>query len=178
MLAVSALASIGFHTQQAHAAAPTFPTDITAAVGYNQVTLSWTAPTTATPEITGYEYSQNGDLWLPIPNSAGTTITYTVTSLARGVTHTFKIRTLNGMTTTLGESSSVTVIPSKLTDGVSRLSLHTNDYFGRSFVTSPDGNTLYISARRDKSDSRGGTGAVYVFTRRTNAWVYHDTETE
>ena len=70
-----------------------FPTDVTAAAGYDSVTLSWTP---LLGGVTGYEYAQNGGAWTAISGSDSTTATYTVSGLTPGETYTFKVRATGG----------------------------------------------------------------------------------
>ena len=76
-------------------AAPGAPTNLAAAPGNTEVTLTWTAP--VSDHITGYEYQQKvgsgtyGD-WLPISGSTASTTDHDVTGLTNGTEYTFKVR--------------------------------------------------------------------------------------
>ena len=81
---------------------PGAPGSLTAARGGGQVTLSWTAGTSGTSDITGHRYRQKtrgafGE-WEDIPNSAPTeasATSYTVTGLTNGVEYTFQVQAVN-----------------------------------------------------------------------------------
>ena len=88
---------------------PDAPGAVMGTAGYQQVALSWEAPTdtgtldgTATP-ITGYDYRDSQDStrlaaapWHAIPNSASTT-SYVVTGLNMNTEHTFQVRARNSL---------------------------------------------------------------------------------
>ena len=76
------------------------------------VTLTWTAIPrlnfgTATPNVTDYEYSQNGGAWTSI---GSTNTTYTVPGLENGISYTFGVRGVRG-SEPKGLPSRVTLTP-------------------------------------------------------------------
>ena len=93
------------------AGVPGAPRSLSAAPGDGQVTLSWTAPSSAGDSaITRYEYrykagSGASSNWA----SAGTDLTETVGNLTNGLVHTFKVRAVN--TQGGGDAASTTAIP-------------------------------------------------------------------
>ena len=72
------------------------PATLTAVAGNAQVVLTWTAVAGAT----GYEYSKDGGTtWVAVPNSTGSTTTYTVTGLTNGTAYNFQVRATGGEAT-------------------------------------------------------------------------------
>ena len=158
------------HIPRSFAAVPNAITDLSANVGYDRVNLTWTTPGNGGSTITGYDYQQDGGSWTAIPNSDATTSSYIVTDLTPGTSHSFRVRAKNSDGN--GQNSNqVTVIPNKLVDGISGLSLDNYDFLGLSSVFSADGNTLFVGS---VGDDTGGTdkGAVYIFTKEENTWKY------
>ena len=108
--------------QQAPAATPT---NLTAAAGVGEVTLSWDDPNDST--ITAYKYWQKeagGSLgqWTTIPDSGygeANTTGYTVSNLTNGQTYTFRIRAVDedGDTANSGDVTVTTILaaPTNLT---------------------------------------------------------------
>ena len=74
-------------------AAPDAPANLTAAIGDQQVTLTWDDP--GDSSITGYQYSTDGTNWTSISNSGATTVTHTVTDLTNGTEYTFDVRAVS-----------------------------------------------------------------------------------
>ena len=73
------------------------PTGLSARGGPRSAVLTWTNPSDST--ITGYEYQQRTGSswptgWTTMTGSGATTTTYTVTGLANGTAHDFRIRAL------------------------------------------------------------------------------------
>ena len=101
---IRAVNSSGPGTQSDEASAtpnapPGKPTGLTAVTSGTQATLTWTAPAGST--VTKYQYrlkQKNGEYgaWTDVPDSTGTTTTYTVTNLTDGVAYTFQVRAVNG----------------------------------------------------------------------------------
>ena len=62
----------------------------------------------------------------------------------------------------------------KITDGTNRLVLNDLDYFGSAAALSPDGNILFVTAKRYASSAYPGydAGAVHIFTKRRGAWTH------
>ncbi|MEY3483002.1 MAG: hypothetical protein RLZ40_1045, partial [Actinomycetota bacterium] len=93
---------------------PSAPTGLSATAGAAQVSLRWTAPgQNGGSAITDYrvEYSSdtNSD-WTVFADGVSTGTTATVTGLANGVTHTFRVSAVNAIGTG-AFSSSVTAVP-------------------------------------------------------------------
>ena len=74
-------------------AAPDAPANLTAAIGDQQVTLTWDDPKDSS--ITEYQYRTDGTNWTSIPNSRATTVTHTVTDLTNGTEYTFNVRAVS-----------------------------------------------------------------------------------
>ncbi|TGG90063.1 MAG: hypothetical protein ERJ67_11555, partial [Aphanocapsa feldmannii 277cV] len=75
-------------------AVPAAPSDLSAAVGDGEITLSWSDPGNAT--ISGYELSSDGgDSFTAISGSDASTTSHTVTGLTNGTSYSFVLRALN-----------------------------------------------------------------------------------
>ncbi len=78
---------------------PGKPTELTAATGDTEVTLSWKDPSDST--ITKYQYRQKAatdteyGAWQDIDSSSATTISHTVTELTNGTEYAFEVRAVN-----------------------------------------------------------------------------------
>ncbi len=85
-------------TLTASAAKPKKPAGFTATAGNARVLLAWSNPGDST--ITKWQYRQKigsaaWGSWTDIPSSGATTTSYTVTGLANGTEHRFRIRAVN-----------------------------------------------------------------------------------
>ena len=121
-------ASVIKHAKPQQASAAT-PTNLTAAAGVGEVTLSWDDPNDST--ITAYKYRQKeagGSFgqWTTIPDSAygeANTTGYTVRNLTNGQTYTFRLRAEDedGDTANSGDVTVTTILaaPTNLTATVS-----------------------------------------------------------
>lgn len=79
---------------------PGAPQNLAATAGDAKATLGWDAPNTGGPVVAyQYRYSTDGGTtwidWTDITGSDSTTVSYTVTELAFGVTHRFEVRATN-----------------------------------------------------------------------------------
>ena len=93
--AVNAVGS-GPATAWVHSARlPAKPAGLTATPGDRNVTLAWTVPSPAEPNITRWQYREGSNSWTDIPNSTGTTTSHVVTGLTNGTNYTFKVRAVN-----------------------------------------------------------------------------------
>ncbi len=82
---------------------------VTEIAGDSRVTLSWDDPRDAS--ITGYQYLQDREVtWQDIPGSSSSTVSATVTGLANGFLHTFRIRAVSASGPG-GPSHAVTTLP-------------------------------------------------------------------
>ena len=84
------------------ATVPAQPTDLTSSEGDAAVTLSWTAGSDGGVAVTGWEVSARVGgggygAWTGVPNAGAGTRRHTVTKLANGVVHRFKVRAVNGV---------------------------------------------------------------------------------
>ncbi len=88
---------------------PLQPAGVAEIAGDSRVTLSWDDPRDAS--ITGYQYLQGGEVtWQDIPGSSSSTVSATVTELANGFLHTFRIRAVSASGPG-GPSHAVTTLP-------------------------------------------------------------------
>ena len=71
---------------------PDVPTAPTVGAGDRQVRLSWTAPSGL---ITGWEYKQGDNGWMPVPGGDENTRSYVVGGLSNGLTYNFQVRAYN-----------------------------------------------------------------------------------
>ncbi|NDD03549.1 MAG: fibronectin type III domain-containing protein [Proteobacteria bacterium] len=96
---------------------PPAPTGVSGIVGNGQVTLSWTAPNTATQTpITDYfiQYSSDsGSTWTAFLDGASTATTATVTGLTNGTAYVFRVAAVNsvGVGAFSGATSALTPMP-------------------------------------------------------------------
>jgi hypothetical protein len=75
---------------------PSAPGSPSAAAGANQATVSWTAPATASPAVTGYLVTaEKGTTRVNSVSAASTATSTTVTGLAAGTAYTFTIQAIN-----------------------------------------------------------------------------------
>ncbi len=76
---------------------PARPTGFTARAGDARVDLGWNDPMNAAITVWQYSFRTVGEYggWTDIPNSNAATTGYTVTGLANGVAHTFRLRAVN-----------------------------------------------------------------------------------
>jgi large repetitive protein len=82
------------------ATTPGAPTNLAAAVGNGQVTLSWTAPVSnGGSPITDYviEYSTNGSTWIVFADGVSTATTATITGLVNGQEYLFRSAAVNAV---------------------------------------------------------------------------------
>jgi hypothetical protein len=95
---------------------PPAPTGPSATAGVNQATVSWTAPTGANPDVTGYVITalKSGVAANAISVPAGTTST-TLTGLAGGGSYTFRIQAVNAY----GPGTAATTSPAVTPTGTS-----------------------------------------------------------
>jgi titin len=77
---------------------PSAITDLAAAPGTGQVTLTWTAPASNGSGISDYEYRVNGGSWVSTGSTAASKV---VTGLTPGVSHSFEVRAINSFGTAL-----------------------------------------------------------------------------
>jgi len=79
------------------AAAPEKPQGFTAEAGDTKITLTWADPSDASITKWQYAYKTAGDYgnWTDIPESAAATTRHTVSGLANGTIHMFKLRAVN-----------------------------------------------------------------------------------
>jgi hypothetical protein len=90
---------------------PTVPQTFSATNGVAQSVLTWTAPATSVPAITGYELTQSPGTTAITPLGATDTTT-TVTGLTPGTTYTFSLRARNStLSTGLGPAAVTTATP-------------------------------------------------------------------
>ena len=77
---------------------PAKPTGLSATAGDGRAALAWDDPSNATISKWQYAYKTDSGYggWTDVPDSAATTTAHTVTGLANGVAHTFRIRAVNG----------------------------------------------------------------------------------
>ena len=86
------------------------PTSFEAAVGYGQVTLSWTDP--VNPDINRYQVSiDGGTSYRPILRSGANTTEHTVTGLTGGAKYSFAVRARNGESSALVTATPLFVEP-------------------------------------------------------------------
>ena len=93
---------------------PAAPTNLSAAPGDAQATLSWTDPGNAT--ITGYELRVDSGAWADIAGSDADTASHTVTGLTNGTEYGFALRAANGSGD--GAVSSIAATPRAAVAGV------------------------------------------------------------
>jgi hypothetical protein len=100
-------------TSGAVATVPGAPTGVTATAGDGRATVSWTAPTaTGGSPITGYRVTPyRGGTAQPVQTFSGATTTRTVTGLANGVAHTFRVQAVNAVGASALSSPSAAVTP-------------------------------------------------------------------
>ena len=140
------------------------------AVSANQAVLSWTQPNAQ--NITGYQYQQGDNQWVTVPNSDRDTVAHTITDLVPGNWYAVAIRALlsDG---SVSEPDKGMVTAGKLTNETNGILLNQDSTFGSSAAISPDGETLFIGAMGDVSDSGITGGAVHIFTKDArNFWMY------
>ena len=92
---------------------PAKPAGLTAAAGDREVALAWNDPDDPTVTRWQYRYRTGGHgygSWTDVPDSSGNTTGHTVTGLAPGVLHGFRIRAANSSGAGL-ESDEVTAVP-------------------------------------------------------------------
>ena len=92
-------------------------TDLAAAAGDGQVTLSWSVPGDGGAAITGFSYRQKtsgsyGD-WIVISGTGRTTARHTVTGLTNGTAYTFQVMAVNNRGNG-GASNEATATPSSV----------------------------------------------------------------
>ena len=83
------------------------PSNLTAAPGAGQVTLSWDDPETT--EISKYQLKIDNGAFADIPNSDAATTSHTVTSLTDGTSYTFELRAYDS--SAAGPSAELTAYP-------------------------------------------------------------------
>jgi hypothetical protein len=91
---------------------PQAPTNATAVAGNAQATVSWTAPPTATPPVTGYTVTSTPDGHTCTTTSA---TSCAVTSLTNGTPYTFTVKATNTIGDSLASSPSTAVTPQAAT---------------------------------------------------------------
>jgi hypothetical protein len=94
------------------ATAPSAPSAPTAAVGNNQVTLSWTAGSDGGAAISDYviEYSTDNSTWTIFADGTSTSTSATVTGLTNGTLYYFRVKATNSVNTGAA-SSNATATP-------------------------------------------------------------------
>lgn len=92
--------------------APAVPTGVSATAGNGQAVVSWTAPANGGSPITGYRVTPFiGGTAQPVQVFTGTGTTRTVTGLANGTAHTFKVQAVNAVGTGASSAASNAVTP-------------------------------------------------------------------
>ena len=167
--------------------------------GVGQVELTWEASSNPL-NVTGYEFRRDNGSWTTIPNSDHSTVSHSVTGLTQGVTYTFRVRAVNGVSS---DSQSVTVVakpaaprPFAAEAGDTQVRLTWDDPDNASITKYqlwqfPPTSIKLISSDRAGLDELGwsvavdgdtlvigalgdeprNTGAAYVFTRDARGWV-------
>jgi hypothetical protein len=74
------------------------PTDVTGQGANRKVTLSWTAPSSATPAVDGYDIREthDGGAWNFVTTVAATPTSATITKLINGTAYKFELRSRSG----------------------------------------------------------------------------------
>ena len=87
---------------------PGSPGSLSAAAGFGQVTLSWSAAASNGSAIQRYEYQHSGNSWATVSGGSGAR-SQTVTGLTGGVSYTFYVRAVNGVGA--GTAASKSAVP-------------------------------------------------------------------
>ena len=90
------------------AGVPGSPGGLSAAAGFGQVTLSWSAAASNGSAIQRYEYQHSGNSWATVSGGSGAR-SQTVTGLTGGVSYTFYVRAVNGVGA--GTAASKSAVP-------------------------------------------------------------------
>ena len=144
---------------------PAAPGKPTVTAGHQQVTLSASVSSTGDSAITKWQYQQKlvgagtpyGD-WTDVPNSAGSSLSYTVTGVFNTQAYQFKVRAFNGLPGAASPDSdsvtpttvaSLTLTAISQTTATLKLSGHTGDWWwlqgGSCSQTGISGTTLSLT---------------------------------
>jgi predicted phage tail protein len=136
---------------------PGAPTGLTATPGNSQVTLSWAAPTSGGAAINGYLIyegtSPRHETGKPVNGSLVNGTSYTVTGLANGTTHYFRVTAVN----TAGEGPSSAEMPVTLQPIVSSSGPPTSP---TSSTTSPTSSTTSPASTNTPTSGTATTPAA------------------
>jgi hypothetical protein len=148
---------------------PAAPTGVTATATNAQAVVSWTAPAIVVPPVTDYSVqfsTDGGSTWTTASDAVSTATSATITSLANGAAHVFRVAGINGIGTGPYSAQSAAVTPTAgdpLFSSVSLL-LHM-DGSGNTFTDSsgtPKTITAVGGATQSAAESRwGGKSALF-----------------
>ena len=161
---------------------PAAPAKPTAAPGDQSATLAWTAPSGCGSPVTGYEYAKKTGsgafetTWTAIPSSASLT-SHTVTGLANGTAHQFKLRAVNAVGSGPASPASDSVTPAAPDLWVENIGYHSamltlrNWTGGKwSYKLTGSREERCYNARYDSFDHTGlDMGAAYTVTAHSGA---------
>ena len=150
---------------------PSKPASFTAMGGDRNVSLFWTAPI-ITSGIAGYQYKQNDEAWIDLPDSD--TYSHIITGLDPATTYTYRLRAIGSLDLTSQETHNVTISTETMADASLLKPARIDDLNGEL-----DGGTLRLSwTEPDNVNS----STIYEYRRRKGIenygeWVGVDSPT-
>ena len=144
---------------------PAAPTGVAGLAGNAQVALSWTAPATSVPPVTGYaiQYSSDsGSTWTTFADAVSTARA-TVTGLTNNTSYVFRVAAVNGIGTGSYStaSSSVTPVTDSLFSSVGLL-LHFDGTGSTITDSSGTPKTVTGAATQSATQSKFGGKSLYL----------------
>jgi hypothetical protein len=150
--------------------APAAPTGVTATASNAQAVVSWTAPAVVVPPLTDYSVqfsTDSGSTWTTASDAVSTATSATISSLANGVAHVFRVAGINGIGTGAYSTASAAVTPSVASDPLfgSVALLLPFDGTGNTFVdSSATPKTITAVGNATQSATQSKFGGKSLFT--------------